>query len=194
MKKTQKKLFKIVQNYFGEEKAKEVWRNAIEEYDALVPHSLNESKGRQNNLVNIIYPMIALYKAMQENNLSKEEALKSMFDIMREKTTNGIRKTYTFFGKTPLIYSMIRFIFGQGLKGDSWKVEFKENDKENFSYDIKECLWATACKDEGCSELCAIFCRNDEINFIEVSKYLKFHRTKTIGYGDDICDFHFTRH
>ena len=192
--KKQKKLQKIVENYFGETRSYDIWNDALDEYDALIPHSYGESKGRTDNLVNNIYPMIALYRAIQKNNVDKEEALKSMFDIMREKTTNGIRKQYKFFGKTPLIFPLIRFMFGQGLKGDSWKVHFIESNKENFRYDIKECLWAQACSKEGCPELCQIFCRNDEINFVDISKYMKFHRTKTIGNGDDICDFHFSRH
>ena len=135
-----KKLYKIVQDYFGEAKARDIWNDALDEYDSLVPHALGESKGREDNLLINIYPMIALYKAIQENHTTKEESLKAMFDIMRVKTTNGIRKQYKMLGKTPLIYSMIRFMFSQGLKGDSWKVVFKENNKENFSYDVKRML------------------------------------------------------
>lgn len=190
----EKKLQKLVINYFGESKAYDIWNDALEEYDALVPHALGESEGRTKNLLNNIYPMIALYRAIEENNITKDESLKSMFDIMREKTEKGIRKQYKAMGKTPLIYTLIRFMFSQGLKGDSWKVQFKENNKEHFSYDVKECLWKTTCDKEGCPELCAIFCKNDEINFTEVSKYLHFTRSEALGYGGSLCDFHFSRH
>ena len=55
---------------------------------------------------------------------------------------------------------------------------------------VKKCLWHTACVENGCEELCPLFCDVDDITYGGLKK-IGFKRTKTLGYGGDCCDFHF---
>lgn len=55
---------------------------------------------------------------------------------------------------------------------------------------VKKCLWHTACVENGCEELCPLFCDVDDITYGGLKK-IGFKRTKTLGYGGDRCDFHF---
>lgn len=55
---------------------------------------------------------------------------------------------------------------------------------------MKKCLWHTACAENGCEELCPLFCDVDDITYGGLKK-IGFKRTKTLGYGGNCCDFHF---
>lgn len=41
----------------------------------------------------------------------------------------------------------------------------------------------------GCPELCPCFCDSDDISYAGLHPKLLWHRTKTLGRGDDRCDF-----
>ena len=48
----------------------------------------------------------------------------------------------------------------------------------------------TACVENGCGELCRLFCDVDDVTYGGLKK-MGFSRTKTLGYGGDCCDFRF---
>lgn len=41
-----------------------------------------------------------------------------------------------------------------------------------------------------CAKLCHLFCDVDNVTYGKLEK-IGFSRTKTLGYGEDCCDFHF---
>ena len=43
-----------------------------------------------------------------------------------------------------------------------------------------------------CAKLCHLFCDVDNVTYGELEK-IGFTRTKTLGYGGDCCDFHFSK-
>ena len=177
--------------HFGKEKALLLWTKAVKEYGLLLPLAADETSSRKKNLVKGIYPFVAIYRVLLNENMSRELAMEYMFSIMREHTLSGNRKNYERMGKLPFFFSIFRKMFSIGLKGASWNVEWISNDPDHLVYNIRKCLWHDACTDLGCPELCRIFCRNDDLNFTDVSKHLHFERSMTLGNGDDCCDFHF---
>ena len=64
--------------------------------------------------------------------------------------------------------------------------------RDFFDASITKCLWHDACVENGCPELCPLFCDVDDVNYGGLRK-MGFSRTKTLGYGGDCCDFHFFR-
>ena len=75
------------------------------------------------------------------------------------------------------------------LNSDLWVSE-QNCGKDYFDVTMKKCLWHTACVENGCEELCPLFCDVDDITYGGLKK-IGFKRTKTLGYGGDCCDFHF---
>ena len=55
---------------------------------------------------------------------------------------------------------------------------------------IRKCLWHTACRENGCAELCRLFCGADDVTYGGPSK-IGFSWTKTLSNGEDGCDFLF---
>ena len=176
---------------FGAERAEALLTKVEAEYQALLPLAEHESKSRKKNLINGIYPFAAVYRVLRRENMGQDEAMEAMFAIMKRHTLAGNRKNYERMGKLPFFFPMFRKMFSMGLSGDSWQVEWVANDSGHFVYNIQRCLWHEACTELGCPELCRIFCKNDELNFIDVSKHLYFERSQTLGEGGTCCDFHF---
>ena len=188
------KLLEILKLHFGDDHGQKIYDQACSNYNELKPMADGESKDRQKNMLITIFPFIAIYRVLLSEGMTKDEAMKHMYEITEVYTRNGMRKTYEMAGKLPFFFPLFRKMFSTGLKGSSWDVEWVSNNKETFEYNITKCLWFDTCKKAECPELCKIFCRNDEINFIDVSPRLFFKRSMTIGNGDPFCDFHFYRH
>lgn len=55
--------------------------------------------------------------------------------------------------------------------------------------DMTRCPYHDECVRYGCPELCRCFCDSDDITYDGLHPNLVWHRTKTLGRGDDRCDF-----
>ncbi len=55
--------------------------------------------------------------------------------------------------------------------------------------DMIKCPYFDTCSYYGCPELCTCFCDSDDVTYDNLHKNLLWHRTKTLGRGDDCCDF-----
>lgn len=92
----------------------------------------------------------------------------------------------------PGFYALYSRIFLRVVRSsDLWESE-QEHGTNGFSVTMKKCLWHTACVENGCAELCRLFCDVDDVTYGGLCK-LGFARTKTLGYGADCCDFRFCR-
>ena len=92
----------------------------------------------------------------------------------------------------PGFYTLYSSIFLRVVRtSDLWESR-QAREGDYFDVTIRKCLWHTACAEHGCPELCRLFCDSDDVTYGGLKK-LGFTRTKTLGHGDDCCDFHFFR-
>ena len=63
------------------------------------------------------------------------------------------------------------------ISGEIWRV------------DMTKCPYYDVLKSYGCDRLCKLFCETDDICNAKLHPKLVWHRTKTLGNGDDCCDF-----
>ena len=92
----------------------------------------------------------------------------------------------------PGFYFLYSHIFLRLMrKTDLWESE-QTHDRNHFDVTMKKCLWHRACAENGCPQLCRLFCDVDNVTYGSLKK-LGFTRTTTLGYGGDCCDFHFFR-
>ena len=151
-----------------------------------------KSKNQQKTLVQTILPRIALYKAMLKGDLVDDEVYKYTKKYMIDIVAKQKHLSMVKMEKVPCFYSIYSKIFLKVVrKTDLWESEQK-HDKNSFDVTMKKCLWHTACEENGCPELCRLFCDVDNVTYGELNK-IGFSRTKTLGYGGDCCDFHFYR-
>ena len=76
-------------------------------------------------------------------------------------------------------------MFGESA---GFKNVFYPAEKDCFRMDITQCPYHTYLTEAGCPELNILFCENDVYSYGNLPG-LKFTRTKTIGAGDQLCDF-----
>ena len=111
---------------------------------------------------------------------------KYMMDIVAAKKHSSTAKMEI----VPGFYSIYSKIFLKIMRTTDLQVSTQDSGKDYYDITITKCLWHTACVENGCSELCSLFCDVDDVTYGGLKK-LGFSRTKTLGYGGVCCDFHF---
>jgi len=61
------------------------------------------------------------------------------------------------------------------------------------AFNIESCFCLNTLRADGAPELTRVYCDLDDAIYDSVSLYVEWKRTKTLGRGDDICDFRFKR-
>ena len=188
--KQQKQIKKFLIEEFGIDKGKMIFSEQEQILNEIVENINGKSENQRKTLVQTILPRIALYKAMLKSNLSNDETYKYMRKYMIDVVAKEKHLSMVKMEKVPGFYSIYSKIFLKVVrKTDLWESEQK-HDKNSFDVTMKKCLWHTACVENDCGELCHLFCDVDNVTYGELKK-LGFSRTKTLGYGNDCCDFHF---
>ena len=188
--KQQEQINKFLVDEFGNDKGNDLFKVQDEILTSLIKGTKSKSENQMKTLIQTILPRIALYKAMLENNISQEEVKKHMKKYMLEIVAKEKHSSTAKMEKVPCFYTLYSKIFIKIMKtSDLWE-STQEYGKDYFGANITKCLWHTACIENGCEELCPLFCDVDDVTYGGLKK-LGFSRTKTLGYGGDCCDFHF---
>ena len=160
--------------------------------EALREDNAGASREKWEHLESQIMPGIAIYEVLQ-TVVSKEEALQ----ILHSYVNAHARKYHTLFRrllKLPGLYHKMPGIFAKGVEekfgtAAGFQAIPHEATKDVIRFDMVRCPYHDACTHYGCPELCRCFCDSDDITYDGLHPKLLWHRTKTLGRGDDCCDF-----
>jgi len=160
--------------------------------EALREDNAGASREKWEHLESQIMPGIAIYEVLQ-TVVSKEEALQ----ILHSYVNAHARKYHTLFRrllKLPSLYHKMPGIFAKGVEekfgtAAGFQAITHEATKDVIRFDMVRCPYHDACTHYGCPELCRCFCDSDDITYDGLHPKLLWHRTKTLGRGDDCCDF-----
>lgn len=188
--KQQNQIKKYLIEELGPTKGNEVFSKQEEILRKIIKNIKGKSKNQQKTLIQTILPRIALYKAMLQSALSDEETHKYMQKYMMDIVAKQKHISMVKMEKIPCFYTLYSKIFLKVVRQtDLWE-STQSHDKNSFDVTMKKCLWHMACVENGCENLCRLFCDVDDVTYGDLKK-LGFSRTKTLGYGKDCCDFHF---
>ncbi len=163
-----------------------------ETLDALIKSQSGKSESQMKTLSGTILPSIALYKALMKSGLAQEEAYARVQKYMIEKVAAQKHASTAKMETVPFFYALYSRIFLRIVRtADAWE-STQRRDRDFFDVTITKCLWHTACAENGCPELCRLFCEADNVTYGGLKK-IGFSRTQTLGYGGEACDFHFFR-
>ena len=169
---------------------KKIWHDAHRRLYWMYADHQDLPKGVAMHTDVFIFPAAAIYLAVKE--VDSDMAYDVMTKIMAEKSTKtgqkiakcckipGFKK---FFLK--MWDSLSHKMFGETA---GFRNVFYPKEKGCFRMDIIECPYNKYLTEQGCPELNILFCEND-VNSYGNLPGLKFTRTKTIGAGDELCDF-----
>lgn len=188
--KQQKAIKEFLTDEFGEEKGGELFTEQNKTLNELVANTKGKTENQMKTLAQTILPRIALYKVLQRDGLSDEDASGVMRKYMLGVVAAKKHASTAKMEKVPGFYSLYSKIFLKIMRKTDLQKSTQKSGKGYFDVTITKCLWHTACVENDCPELCRLFCDVDDVTYGGLKK-LGFTRTKTLGYGGDCCDFHF---
>ena len=188
--KQQKQIKAFLVEEFGEDRGNILFDSQEKMLGTLIGNIENKSENQVKTLVQTILPRIALYKSMPQNGFTAEEAYGYIRKYMLDKVAAKKHASTAKMEIVPGFYSIYSKIFLKIMRTTDLQENVQEQGKDYYDVTITKCLWHTACAENGCAELCRLFCDVDDVTYGGLKK-IGFTRTKTLGYGGDCCDFHF---
>lgn len=188
--KQQKQIRKFLIEEFGKDKGAALYSEQDKLLEILVKNTVNKSENQMKTLTQTILPRIALYKTLSKDDFSQE----AVYEYMRKYMIDKIAaKKHLSTAKMELVsgfYRIYSSIFLKIMRTTDLQESEQVCGNDYYDVTIKKCLWHTACVENGCENLCRLFCDVDNVTYGGLRK-IGFTRTKTLGYGGDCCDFHF---
>lgn len=159
---------------------------------ALRGENAGATKEKQRHLEGQILPGIAAYETLQ-TVLPKDEALQTVHGYVEERAWK-LKKMILAFLRLPGLYRRVPGMFCREtpkLFGETAGFAAREIQTSGgvWRIDMTRCPYHDTCVQYGCPELCPSFCDSDDITYNGMHPKLSWHRTKTLGRGDDCCDF-----
>ena len=188
--KQQKQIKAFLIEEFGNKKGCAVSDRQEKMLDTLIQNTKNKSENQMKTLAQTILPRIALHKCLYEGGFSEEYVYKYMRKYMLDKVAAKKHASTAKMELVPGFYAIYSNIFLKIMRTTDLQESTQAYGNDYYDVTIKKCLWHTACVENGCENLCRLFCDVDDVTYGGLKK-IGFTRTKTLGYGGDCCDFHF---
>lgn len=190
--KQQKQIKEFLVESFGNDRGEKLFEKQDKALGDIIVNTKGKTENQMKTLIQTILPRIALYKSLQAEGLSEDDVYKYMRKYMLEIVA---AKKHSSTGKMEIVpgfYAIYSKVFLKIMQTTDLQESVQEHGKDYFNVTITKCLWHTACVENGCEELCRLFCDVDDVTYGGLKK-IGFTRTKTLGYGGDCCDFHMFR-
>lgn len=190
--KQQKQIKAFLAESFGNDRGEKLFEMQDKALGDIIGNTKGKTENQMKTLIQTILPRIALYKSLQAEGLSEDDVYKYMRKYMLEIVAAKKHSSTTKMEIVPGFYAIYSRVFLKIMRTTDLQESVQEHGKDYFNVTITKCLWHTACVENGCEELCRLFCDVDDVTYGGLKK-IGFTRTKTLGYGGDCCDFHMFR-
>ena len=190
--KQQKQIKAFLAESFGNDRGEKLFEMQDKALGDIIGNTKGKAENQMKTLIQTILPRIALYKSLQAEGLSEDDAYKYMRKYMLEIVAAKKHSSTAKMEIVPGFYAIYSKVFLKIMQTTDLQESVQEHGKDHFNVTITKCLWHTACVENGCEELCRLFCDVDDVTYGGLKK-IGFTRTKTLGYGGDCCDFHMFR-
>ncbi len=182
---------------FGNEKGEKIYKLAEKIYEKLCANAnYQNSDAIEFHLSMNLYPTMAYYKALRNMGYPEDETLM----YVRKETIKAaeIKKVdQAKVNRMPGAYLMYRLFVKGVMKKNfpdaGWETEWVRCDRQEIHFNLHRCIYKDLCDQEGCPELCCVYCENDDIAFSGLLPKIRFERAGTLGKGAKCCDFHFIK-
>lgn len=190
--KQQKQIKAFLAESFGNDRGEKLFEMQDKALGDIIGNTKGKTENQMKTLIQTILPRIALYKSLQAEGLSEDDVYKYMRKYMLEIVAAKKHSSTAKMEIVPGFYAIYSKVFLKIMQTTDLQESVQEHGKDYFNVTITKCLWHTACVENGCEELCRLFCDVDDVTYGGLKK-IGFTRTKTLGYGGDCCDFHMFR-
>lgn len=190
--KQQKQIKAFLAESFGNDRGGKLFEMQDKALGEIIGNTKGKTENQMKTLIQTILPRIALYKSFIAAGLSDDDVYKYMRKYMLEIVAAKKHSSTVKMEIVPGFYAVYSRVFLKIMRTTDLQESVQEHGKDYFNVTITKCLWHTACVENGCEELCRLFCDVDDVTYGGLKK-IGFTRTKTLGYGGACCDFHMFR-
>ncbi len=178
---------------YGEATGQAITEGAHRRYEELCAENPEEPKAVQAHTRAKIYPAIALAEAMVAQEIPRDEAIDFVkgHAAFRAQIFAKILRTML---KIPGLYKKVPR-FGEKMTKKSFgtdanfRATYYDTPTTLMRIDMTQCPYFDTCNQYGYGELTTAFCRGDDIVYGNMHPKLTWGRTKTLGDGDECCNF-----
>ena len=142
-----------------------------------------------------ILPGLALYQVLSKESNDQDAVLAEVGSLL----VLGLRvftKFVNMYRYLPLPFAIRRQILRASLLAfpqQGWDIDQIEQSERSFAFTIHRCFYLDVLTAYDAPELTALYCRLDDLLYATLSPSIRWERTKTLGRGDDCCDFRWSR-
>ena len=190
--KQQKQIKAFLEKELGAKRGDALFARQDKALNELIKNTMGKSENQMKTLAQTVLPRIALYRTLQEDGFSEEDTYEYLRKYMIDMVAAKKHASTARMEIVPGFYSIYSRIFLKIMRTTDLQESTQEQGKDFYDVTITKCLWHTSCEENGCGELCRLFCDVDDVTYGGLKK-IGFTRTKTLGYGGNCCDFHFFR-
>jgi|GEM_PF-11664 len=150
---------------------------------------------RQHLLTGIL-PGLALYQTLRAET-PPEEALAEV-EMLFAAAYTGPSALFPFVKRLPASFAIFRaackWMLQRSFPSAGWGMTFVEDTPDCIAFDVRDrCLYRDVLTAFGAPELSAVFCKMDDLIYGQLAPQIIFTRTKTLGRGDECCNFRYCR-
>ncbi len=143
-------------------------------------------KGFEKRHASAAYNIAALYLPLREA-IGTEEAIRLLDEVWKPAAQESCAR---YDKLPPKLFIRLCRIIAKNAFGNKAGFEQKmiSRDRNEVRFDVTACPYVRIMNELGCGEACPIVCRQDEYTYGAL-RGVAFERTKTLGRGDEKCDF-----
>jgi hypothetical protein len=157
-------------------------------------HAGDEYQNNRTFLNNRILPGLSIYKALRDENDSQEKVLGEVETLFRSvfltKMLKGIRLLNYLPDPFPVIKPVLKMMTADEYLPGSQEIIMDSPDC--FAINIYRCFIFDILTLHNTPELTRLYCNTDDW-LAEAMPKVSWERTKTLGRGNDSCDFRWCR-
>lgn len=188
---------RVMAGKWGEVMATVLAARVRERYEDLYVHRPRFSDRRLRwHLERNILPGLALYQVLGRHAEDKEPVLKEIEVLFAASFTRG-RTFVQLLDRLPGAFGLLRLSarwqLARRFPRSGWDVRWVEDSADCVAFDIHRCFYYEVLSSYDAPLLTAAYCRMDDVVYSALPAEISWERSKTLGRGDDCCDFRFSR-
>jgi hypothetical protein len=139
-----------------------------------------------------ILPILALYQVLHQSYGDQNTALAEVDELLHAAFARR-RKQIALLQWLPDPFPVFRWLgrrmMQRSYPPEGWTTEWVADDDQRLAFNIRRCFYLDTLAAYGAPELMPHICVFDDWMFEALPPSIAWERTKTLGRGDDRCDF-----
>lgn len=143
-----------------------------------------------------ILPGLALYQVLRKESNDRDAVLAETGSLVAigSTTLKAFTNLVNILKYLPFtIFRKIARVSLLAFPHLGWDIDQIEQSKTSIAFTVHRCFYLDVLTAYGAPELTAVYCRLDDLAYAALSPSIRWERTKTLGRGDDCCDFRWSR-